>query len=303
MRFPGDPEPDLDLDLDLDRDLDRPCPCPCPSSRVRVRLRIQVRVRVRMRVRIRLLNHLPGRGRGRGKGKARERLSVPADPVYTPRPMLYVACSGFPVPVSRYWSLFPAVEISDTELGIPGAGTIRRWLRESPKGFAFTALAPKELGESGFRKTKENKALVEAFGKFCKDLGSQAAVFQAPEDFTPSKSTKSAIKSFVGWLPDDLPRVVLDLPGWKPADVVKACGKRPVTAAYDPLQEEPPPGDEFVYARLPGPAGHRSRYDEDAMEEITAHCAELKENAELAFCVFRNIDMQANGTGVLDKLG
>ncbi len=216
--------------------------------------------------------------------------------------MLYVACSGFPVPVSRYWSLFPAVEISDTELGIPGTGTIRRWLRESPDGFAFTALAPKELGESGFRKTKENKALITAFVDFCGNLGAQALVFQAPPEFKHGKASKAAVKAFLNWLPKDLPHLVMDLPSWKPADVASACGKRTVSAAYDPLLDEPPPETPFVYARLPGPAGHRSRYDEESVDEISAHCQTLQEKAELAFCIFRNIDMQANASGVLAKL-
>ena len=47
--------------------------------------------------------------------------------------MFVVACSGFPVPVSRYWQEFDAVEISDTEIAIPGAGTVRRWIREAPE--------------------------------------------------------------------------------------------------------------------------------------------------------------------------
>lgn len=214
--------------------------------------------------------------------------------------MLFVACSGFPVPVSRYWGLFESVEISDTELGIPGAGTVRRWLRESPKGFAFTALAPKELGESGFRRTKENMALVEAFGEFSETLGARAIVFQAPEEFLPTKASKTAVKNFLSWLPDGLPRIVLDMPGWTPAEVVKVIGKRNAVTAYDPLLDEAPPKNEFVYARLPGPAGHRSRYDDDAMTAIGEHCATIE--AELAFCVFRNIDMQANGSTLREHL-
>lgn len=214
--------------------------------------------------------------------------------------MLYVACSGFPVPVSRYWSLFPAVEISDTRLAIPGAGSVRRWLRESPEGFAFTALAPQEVGESGFKKTKDNQALVEAFAAFAKKLGAKAVVFQAPEDFKATKATKTAIKSFLGWLPE-LPQIVLDLPGWKPKDVAAAIGNKPAVAAYDPLVDEPPPPADFVYLRLPGPAGHRSRYDEDAIEAIVAHCRDLE--ADEGFCVFRNIDMQANASAVLKQVG
>ncbi|MEM6955374.1 MAG: DUF72 domain-containing protein [Myxococcota bacterium] len=214
--------------------------------------------------------------------------------------MLYVACSGFPVPVSRYWGLFRSVEISDTELGIPGAGTVRRWLRESPEGFAFTALAPKGLGESGFRRTKENKALVEAFAEFGATLGTQAIVFQAPDDFAPTRATKTAVKSFLGWLPDDLPQIVFDLPAWKTAEVEKVVGNAGAVAAYDPLQDDPPEANHFVYARLPGPAGHRSRYDEDSVDRLYAHCEAI--DAKTAFCVFRNIDMQANGTALRAKI-
>ncbi len=214
--------------------------------------------------------------------------------------MLYVACSGFPVPVSRYWSLFPAVEISDTRLAIPGAGSVRRWLRESPDGFAFTALAPKEVGESGFKKTKDNQARIEAFAAFAEKLGARAVVFQAPEDFKASKANKAAIKAFLGWLPK-LPRIVLDLPAWKPKDVAAAAGNEPVVVAYDPLNDASPPAADFVYLRLPGPAGHRSRYDEESVEAIVAHCRSL--DAEEGFCVFRNIDMQANASAVLKELG
>lgn len=214
--------------------------------------------------------------------------------------MLFVACSGFPVPVSRYWGLFSAVEISDTELGIPGAGTVRRWLRESPEGFAFTALAPKEIGESGFRRTNENKELIEAIGDFASTLGARAVVFQAPEEFDCTKGSKTALKSFLSWLPDGLPRIVLDLPGWKPADVAKTIGKRDAIVAYDPLLDDPPPLGDFVYARLPGPAGHRSRYDEESVEQIAKHLEGVE--AQTVFCVFRNIDMQANGSALRELM-
>lgn len=215
--------------------------------------------------------------------------------------MLFVACSGFPVPVSRYWGQFASVEISDTELGIPGAGTVRRWLRESPKGFAFTALAPKALGESGFRRTKENAALVEEFAAFADTLGAQAVVFQAPLDFEASKATKTALRSFVGWLPDSLPSIVLDLPAWGTEDAEAVMDKRPVSLAYDPLLFDAPAPGELVYVRLPGPAGHRSRYDEESIENIATHLEGIE--ADTVFCVFRNIDMHANGVSLRERLG
>lgn len=217
------------------------------------------------------------------------------------RAMRFVACSGFPIPVSRYWTEFPAVEISDTEIGLPGGGTVRRWIRESPKGYGFAILAPKVLGESGFRKTNDNKTLVAELGDLAQKLSAQAVVFAAPPEFTADKSTRTAIRGFVGMLPDTIPKVVLDLPGWKPKDVAKACAKKPVVVAYDPLTDEPPPATELAYVRLPGPAGHRSRYDDAAIEQIATHVEGL--DASTTFCVFRNIDMQANAHQLMARLG
>ena len=91
--------------------------------------------------------------------------------------MVFVACSGFPVPVSRYWNDFLAVELSDTELGIPGAGTVRRWLRESPEGFQFTVRAPKVIAESGFEKNTENKQLMRELTELITTLNASVGAY------------------------------------------------------------------------------------------------------------------------------
>lgn len=213
--------------------------------------------------------------------------------------MLFVACSGFPGPVSRYWGLFQSVEISDTEIGIPGRGTVRRWLRESPEGFVFTALAPKAIGESGFETSKENGELLDAFREFVESVNAKAIVFKAPDDLENTPKVKGAISDFLKWLSDDFPQVILDIPGWPTKDVEAAAAGRAVVA-YDPLLDDAPMSGAFVYARLPGPAGHRSRYDDESVDKIAEHCAAI--NAEAAFCVFRNIDMEANGTALRAKL-
>jgi len=214
--------------------------------------------------------------------------------------MFVVACSGFPVPVSRYWREFDAVEISDTEIAIPGAGTVRRWIRESPEDFLFTVVAPKSVSESGFRRTKENKATCDAVAKLAADLKAKAVVFAADETFKHGKANRSALRSFLGFLPEKMPPVVFDLDAWKPVDIVAACGDRSAIAAYDPLTDEPPPEAPMIYIRLPGPAGHRSRYDEAAIAMIADHCNALK--PELGICVFRNIDMQTNAHQLIKKL-
>lgn len=215
--------------------------------------------------------------------------------------MIFVACSGFPLPMSRYWGLFGAVEIADTELGIPGSGTVRRWVRESHDGYGFTALAPAAIAASGFRRTNENKELVKAMGEIAGTLNAHAVVFRAEADFKPTKATKAALKTFVGWAASSVPAIVLDLPGWKADQVAAAVGKKKKLAiAYDPLNEKPVKGGDLAYLRLPGPAGKRSRYDVASVDAIAEHVAALAHDT--VFCVFRNIDMQANATSLLKKL-
>jgi uncharacterized protein YecE (DUF72 family) len=218
--------------------------------------------------------------------------------------MLFVACSGFPVPVSRYFGEFGAVEISDTEIGTPGEGTVRRWIREAPKGFGFSLLAPKGVGESGFERSHATREAVEGIGRLALRVGARAVVFAAPDTFRFAARRRGALAAFIEWLPANFPPVVLDLPGWKPEQVAAACQGRDVTVAYDPLTESPPPGGAgLAYLRLPGPAGHRSRYDDDAIGRLTPCCQEADAQFETVFCVFRNIDMHANATQLMSLLG
>lgn len=211
-----------------------------------------------------------------------------------------IACSGFPVPVSTYWGEFGGVEINDTERALPGAGTVRRWLRESPDGYVFTVLAPAEIGASGFRRTNDNKAHLETIGGFAATLGARAVVFQAPEDFKPTKAAKTALRSFRNLLDDGFPTAVFDLPAWDPRAVADAVSDTDATAAYDPLQDDVPSDDGLLYARLPGPAGYRSRYDEAALDQVAEHLAAVRERE--VFCVLRNIDRHPNGLYLRDAL-
>lgn len=217
--------------------------------------------------------------------------------------MAVVACSGFPVPVSRYFREFEGVEISETELGIPGAGTVRRWLREAPEGFVFTLLAPKEIANGGFQLTPAGDKLVKEVGALCKSMNALAVVFAAAPEFTATRPNKSAVKKFVESLPARYPKAVLSLGGFKLAETL-ACidAKKNVIAAYDPLVDDPPPSKgDLAYIRLPGPAGFRSRYDETSLERVVDHVKASKSKATV--CVFHNIDMHANASRARELLG
>lgn len=219
--------------------------------------------------------------------------------------MLLVACSGFPVPVSRYWDAFPAVEISDTEIAMPGRGSIRRWTREAPEGFAFSVVAPKQLGEASFKKNTEADEALDAVLVLCTELKARAIVFGAPATFKVTKPNREALKRLVSRVPKKGgPALVFDLPAWKPAQVLDATERGDVVVAYDPLQNEPVESGALRYIRLAGPAGHRSRYDEPSIDQLAEHIKGLGNQATRdTFCVFCNIDMQTNANQLLGRLG
>ena len=214
--------------------------------------------------------------------------------------MFVVACSGFPIAVSRYLQELMAVEISDTEIGIPGTGTLRRWQREAPEGFVFTALAPAEIGASGFAASETDGALKNILS-FCKKLEAQALVFRVPEEVAHKGAVTTRIKKTLSNLPSGAPQAVLDAPHWKKTQVDKLCEATGAIGAFDPLTlpEAPGPG-RTAYLTLPGPAGHRPRYDDDALDQIADVCK--RSQADTTYCVFRNIDMESNAKGLIERL-
>lgn len=215
--------------------------------------------------------------------------------------MFVVACSGFPIAVSRYLAEFMAVEISDTELGIPGMGTLRRWQREAPDGFVFTVLAPAEIGASGFVPGGETDHGLKNILSFCKKLDAQAIVFRVPEEVPYGRAVAARAKKLLSALPSGAPQAVLDAPHWSRANVEKVCDGTGAIGSYDPLTLAQAPRGKVAYLALSGPAGHRSRYDEDTLAQIADVC--LRSTAETTICVFRNIDMEANAKGLRELLG
>ena len=214
--------------------------------------------------------------------------------------MISIACSGFPVPVSRYFQEFKAVEVSDTELGMPGVGTVRRWLREASPGFVFTVLAPKQIAAAGFVLETGVLQAVDAVAGFAKQLKSQAVVFAAAQDYVPSKKTKPVLKEFIKHVAKRVPHAVLDLPGWSNKELRAVVGTAPVHIAFDPLEEQPDV-KSLAYLRLPGPSGYRSRYDAAALERVVEYCE--ASSAKHTFVAFRNIDRYENARTVMGKLG
>jgi uncharacterized protein YecE (DUF72 family) len=203
--------------------------------------------------------------------------------------MLTIGCAGFPVPATRYFKELLFVEVQDTHVTQPGTGTVRRWRREAPSGFAFSVLAPRDIGQEGFRPGKIVEGAVRNLCEVAKELDAQTAVFSAPPDFTASRANKTAVKEFLASMKRKFKRVVWEPPpAWDADDAQALAVEGGATAARDPLASGTTSA-AFAYYRLPGPAGHKSRYEDPAIEKLGEIAAAAKN--EHAIYVFANVDM------------
>lgn len=206
--------------------------------------------------------------------------------------MITIGCAGFPVPATRYFKELLFVEVQDTQVAQPGSGTLRRWRREAPSGFAFSVLAPKDIGNEGFRDGKIAQGAVRAVGDVARELDAHIAVFPASPEYACSRANKTAVREFLGGVKKKFQRVVWEPPpppsGWDARDAQTLAAECGAVAARDPLASGTSDAP-FAYYRLPGPAGHKSRYEDHAIERLAGLLHDAKE--QQAIVVFTNVDM------------
>ena len=206
--------------------------------------------------------------------------------------MITIGCAGFPVPATRYFKEFLFVEVQDTHVTSPGTGTIRRWRREAPKGFSFSMLGPREIGQEGFREGKVTESALKSLVEVGLELQASVAVFVAPPDFTANRANKGALKDFLLSVKKKFDRVVWEPPAtWDPDDADAIATEVGVVAARDPLAHGTT-ALPVAYYRLPGPAGHKSRYEDPAIEKL-GELARKSKNGDATY-VFTNVDMFAD---------
>lgn len=203
-----------------------------------------------------------------------------------------VGCAGFPVPATRYFREFLFVEVQETHLGIPGPGTVRRWRREAPDGFSFALLGPRELGQEGFRDGKVVETAMKTLVAVAEELEATCAVFVAPPDFASSKTNKQSVRDFLQMAKKKFQTVVFEAgPLWDCDETESLVSDVGALVVRDPLQQ----GISKLptaYYRLPGPAGHKSRYEDPAIERLAdiARSAKHKDS----HYIFTNVDMFAD---------
>lgn len=209
-----------------------------------------------------------------------------------PEGTLTVGCSGFPVPATRYFKEFFFVEVQETHVALPGMGTIRRWKREAPPGFAFSLLAPREIGQEGFRDGKVVESALRSLSDVAKELDAKVAVFVAPPDFTSVRGNKQAVREFLQSVKKKFGRVIWEPPpSWDADEAAALAEEAGAIAARDPLVSGLAKGP-VAYYRLPGPAGHKSRYEDPAIERL-ADLAMQATHKDATY-VFTNVDMFAD---------
>ncbi len=206
--------------------------------------------------------------------------------------MITVGCAGFPVPATRYFREFLFVEVQETHIALPGPGTIRRWRREAPEGFQFALLGPREVGQEGFRDGKVVETALKMLSGVATELEATTAVFLAPPEFAPTRPNKAAVSEFLTSVRRKFDCVVFEpSPGWDRDETDELAAGSQALAARDPLSHGLSKS-AVAYYRMPGPAGHKSRYEDPAIERL-ADIARKGKHKEATY-VFTNVDMFAD---------
>jgi uncharacterized protein YecE (DUF72 family) len=206
--------------------------------------------------------------------------------------MITVGCAGFPVPATRYFKEFSFVEIQETHLSVPGRGTIRRWRREAPEGFRFALLGPRNVGQEGFRVGKVTETALESIAAIADALQARTAVFVAPTEFGATRTNKGVLKEFLGDVRTRFDNVVFEpSDGWDLDECDQIAEEVDALVARDPLIQGLSKRS-VAYYRLHGPAGHKSRYEDPAIERLSEIAASA--DHKTATYVFTNVDMFAD---------
>jgi uncharacterized protein YecE (DUF72 family) len=229
---------------------------------------------------------------------------------------LRIGCIDFPIPPSRYFRKWDLVEIQQTMVRLPGEGTVKRWLRESQSGFEFVVAvsplvtcgpasqqfryqpAPPKSQWRRYSPFAGTKEVAEAFAEsetLAKELGAKILLFQTPADLEPTKPLLRAMQQFFEKTDRRKRRWIWEPKGgWDFDEAVALARDLDLTLCVDPLANTPPV-TKFAYCHLHGPAGFRSRYEEDALLRLRDVCRDYEE----FYCLFGNIDMNNDATRFL----
>ena len=233
--------------------------------------------------------------------------------------MIKIGCADFPIPPSKYFQEWRLVEIQQTLSRFPGEGTVQRWLAEAPAGFEFVVVASplittepdspnlkyQELPRTrsrgafgGFRLNDITRKALEKTYDLATDLKAQLVLFQTPPEFNSSRAHLEQMRTFFERVDRGKFTFVWEALGnWAPKTVLKVSESLDLIPCVNPLEFKPLPEGLSAFFHLNGPAGFRSRYEEESLSELVQICKGYDE----VYCVFTNIDMH-NDTMRLKKI-
>lgn len=220
-------------------------------------------------------------------------------------------------PSNRYYELLRFTEIAPRH-PLPRPKVFSGFRSAAPSEAHFTLLAPPDTWKhtSGpFREDPRQSAGAEWLARTHDALAADAIVLVTGPTLSPSARDREHFVRWATWLKDTNRRRVVWQPGgvWDFEDAADFARKIGVVCAFDPLEEEPPPG-EIAYARVRA-IGTRSRLGEglltsilDTMTEADADTVYLAIEADDAIkkarrAVQLNRNLVEGGGAVLRRTG
>jgi uncharacterized protein YecE (DUF72 family) len=153
-------------------------------------------------------------------------------------------------------------------------------------------LGPGEIGQEGFRPGKLVEAALKSFAEVGTELEAKIAVFVSPPDLAATRPNRLAVKEFLHSLRKSFDRLVWEAPvTWDRDDAEEIAESTKTVAARDPLLHGLSKAP-VAYYRMPGPAGHKSRYEDPAIDKL-AELGRSAKHDEVTY-VFANVDMFAD---------
>ena len=253
---------------------------------------------------------------------------MPHDPSGTPSsqdsPAILVGCAELPPGLRRvrYFQRRRYLEVADTMYQLPKLSVLSRWSGDAEPNGRFGLLAPQVITHKpdprGYRRGGDNLAReqladagwfratdlvvrsVEEFARVVRSVPTDAVLFRAPADFSPSAANREALRRFFTdiapaeifagavrvWEPQGL---------WEPALAARVAAELGVVYACDPMSNDPLGAKPDFFARLPtrdayfrltGLGRARQRFDAYALSTLLETVAAY----DRVWIVFANAD-------------
>ncbi len=228
--------------------------------------------------------------------------------------MIKIGCCGFPVSRTRYFEVFPVVEIQQTFYQPPHVSLVQKWRQKAPADFEFTMKAwqlithepnsptykklktkiPKSKGKyyGSFKPTEEVQAAWETTREIADALSVKVIIFQCPASFGPDQENRKNLKLFfshnkrrehvLAWEPRGK---------WLPQDIESICRELDLVHVVDPFISAQTYGG-ILYYRMHGKDGYRYRYTLDELQRLKGSLPEEK----TCYIMFNNVYMFENAT-------